>query len=91
MAQLCNCFRALFGICKHELVLNALGPDARKACEGFILTGGCWWVTVANVAKLVAVNDQAVREVDVSDDFILDLVRNADRPPAGGIKFVMSR
>ena len=45
----------------HELFLNALGLDARKACEGFILTEGCWWVTVANVARWVTVNDQAVR------------------------------
>jgi hypothetical protein len=36
-----------------------------------------WWVTVANIAK-VTVNDQAIHEEDVTDDFIPDLDKIAD-------------
>ena len=77
----------------HELFLNALGPGARKASEGFTWhKEECkWWVPIANVAKWVTVHDEAIREDTISDDFILDLVRNADRPPAGGIKFVTAQ
>ncbi len=78
-----------------SLFLNALGPDARKASKGFIFRPGSqfegssyWWVTVANVAKWVTVNDQAIREEDMMDDFVVDLARNADSPAAGGFKFI---
>ena len=77
----------------HELLLNALGPGARAASEGFTRhkTDGNWWVPIANVAKWVTVNDKAINEDTMSDQFILDLVRNADRPTGGGIKFVASQ
>jgi hypothetical protein len=45
-------------------------------------------MTIANVAKWVTLNDQAVKENDISNEFILDLVSNdADCPLPAGIKF----
>ena len=50
-------------------------------------------ITAYNAAAKIlldAANEKQARlhETEVSDEFILDLVRNADRPPAGVIKFV---
>ena len=67
----------------HELFLNAQGPGARKASEGFTWhKNECrWWVPIANAAKWVTVNDQLMHGGNISGEFILDLVRNADSPP----------
>ena len=57
----------------------ALGPEAYDRREGFAWdrNGRYWWVRVAAVAQYVQDGGEAVKEEDVTDEFLVDLVRAA--------------